>query len=57
MSGVDKIKAVAEEVAGMTREVVGKLTGNEFMEAEGVAEQEYAELKLETDDEEDSDEG
>jgi len=54
MSAVDKIKAVAEEVAGMTREVVGKATGNEVMAAEGEAEVIDAEVKLAGDDEKDA---
>jgi uncharacterized protein YjbJ (UPF0337 family) len=46
MSNIDKLKDFAEEVAGKTREVVGNLTGNEVMAAEGVAEQFDAEAKL-----------
>ncbi len=46
MSAVDKIKDIAEEVAGKTREVMGNLTGNEAMVAEGQAEQIDAEVKL-----------
>jgi uncharacterized protein YjbJ (UPF0337 family) len=46
MSTVDKMKDFAEEVAGKTREVMGNLTGNEVMVAEGVAEQIDAEAKL-----------
>jgi uncharacterized protein YjbJ (UPF0337 family) len=57
MSAVDKIKAVAEEVAGKTREVVGKVTGDEVMEAEGIAEQEDAELKLHAEHEKDAHQG
>jgi uncharacterized protein YjbJ (UPF0337 family) len=57
MSAVDKIKAVAEEVAGMTREVVGKATGNEVMAAEGEAEVIDAEVKLADDDEKDAPKG
>ncbi len=45
MSAVDKIKNVAEEIAGKTREVVGKVTGNEVMTAEGMAEQLDADIK------------
>jgi uncharacterized protein YjbJ (UPF0337 family) len=46
MSAVDKMKDIVEEVAGKTREVMGNLTGNEVMVAEGVAEQIDAEAKL-----------
>ena len=46
MSAVDKIKNVAEEIAGKTREVVGKVTGDEVMTAEGMAEQIDAEIKM-----------
>ncbi|MBN2177272.1 MAG: CsbD family protein [Demequinaceae bacterium] len=46
MGAIDKMKDVAEEVAGKTREIMGKVTGNEVMEAEGVAEQIDAEAKL-----------
>lgn len=46
LSAVDTIKAVAEEVAGMTREVVGNATRDEMMAAEGEAEVIDAEVKL-----------
>jgi uncharacterized protein YjbJ (UPF0337 family) len=46
VSAVDTIKAVAEEVAGMTREVVGNSTRDEFMAAEGEAEVIDAQVKL-----------
>jgi uncharacterized protein YjbJ (UPF0337 family) len=46
MSAIDKMKDIAEDVAGKTREVVGKLTGDEIMIAEGEAEQIDAEAKL-----------
>ncbi len=48
-SPTDTIKAVAEEVAGYTREVVGNATRDEFMVAEGEAEVIDAEVKLERD--------
>ncbi len=54
MSAVDKAKAVAEEIAGVTREVVGAATGDEMMAAEGEAEVIDAKAKLATDDEKDS---
>lgn len=57
MGAVDKIKAVVEEVVGKTREVVGKMTGNEVMEAEGKAEEVDAELKLHAEHERDRQEG
>ncbi len=46
MSTVDKAKALAEEIAGMTREVVGAATGDEMMAAEGQAEVIDAKAKL-----------
>ena len=46
MSAVDKMKNIAEEVAGKTREVVGKITGDEAMVAEGLAEQWDADAKM-----------
>ena len=45
-SAVDEFKAVAEEVAGMTREVVGNSTRDEMMAAEGEAEVIDAKAKL-----------
>jgi uncharacterized protein YjbJ (UPF0337 family) len=53
MGAVDKMKDVAEEVAGKTREIMGKATGNEVMEAEGVAEQIDAQAKLRAEHEKD----
>lgn len=52
MDAVDKIKIVAEEIAGKTREVMGTLTGNEGMVAEGEAEVLDAELKKAHEDDE-----
>jgi uncharacterized protein YjbJ (UPF0337 family) len=46
VSTVDTIKAVAEEVVGVTREVVGNSTRDEFMVAEGEAEVIDAQVKL-----------
>jgi uncharacterized protein YjbJ (UPF0337 family) len=46
VSAVDELKAVAEEVAGMTREVVGNATRDEMMAAEGEAEVIDAKAKL-----------
>lgn len=57
MSAIDKIKDVAEELAGKTREVVGKATGDEAMMAEGIAEQIDAEVKLRAEHEKDAHEG
>jgi uncharacterized protein YjbJ (UPF0337 family) len=54
MGAVDKMKDVAEEIAGKTREIVGKATGDEVMEAEGVAEQIDAEAKLRAEHEKDA---
>ena len=45
-SAVDELRAVAEEVAGMTREVVGNSTRDEMMAAEGEAEVIDAKAKL-----------
>lgn len=57
MGAIDKMKDVAEEVAGKTREVMGKATGNEVMEAEGVAEQIDAQAKLKAEHEKDAHKG
>jgi uncharacterized protein YjbJ (UPF0337 family) len=54
MGAIDKIKDVAEELAGKTREVVGKATGDEAMVAEGIAEQIDAEVKLRAEHEKDA---
>jgi len=53
MSAVDKAKAVAEEIAGVTREVMGKMTGDEMMMAEGEAEVTDAKAKLSGDQDDD----
>lgn len=57
MGAVDKIKDIAEELAGKTREVVGKATGDEAMVAEGIAEQIDAEAKLQAEHDKDTHEG
>jgi uncharacterized protein YjbJ (UPF0337 family) len=57
VSAVDAMKAVAEEVAGLTREVVGNATRDEFMAAEGEAEVIDAQVKLAGDHEEDAPQG
>ncbi len=57
VSATDTIKAVAEEVAGFTREVVGNSTRDEFMVAEGEAEVIDAEAKLAGDHKKDAHEG
>lgn len=41
----DKIKNAAEEAKGKAKEVVGDVTGNERLEAEGRAEKARADLK------------
>jgi uncharacterized protein YjbJ (UPF0337 family) len=56
MSAIDKMKDIAEEVGGKTKEVMGKLTGNPIMLAEGEAEQIDAEAKLATERAKDHDE-
>jgi uncharacterized protein YjbJ (UPF0337 family) len=53
MSAVDKAKAVAEEIGGVTREVMGKMTGDEMMMAEGEAEVTDAKAKLSGDHDDD----
>lgn len=45
MSLGDKIKNKADELAGQAKEVVGKVTGNEELQAEGKADQTGAEIK------------
>ena len=45
MSMGDKIKHAGEEAVGKTKEVAGKLTGNEDLEARGQAEQAEADAK------------
>lgn len=39
MSGMDKMKNKAEELAGQGKEAAGKATGNRDLEAEGHADQ------------------
>ena len=39
MSGENKIKAAAEKIAGKAKEVVGEVTDNDRLVAEGKAEQ------------------
>ena len=45
MSLGDKIKHAAEEAVGTVKETVGKVTGNEDLQAEGKAEKAGAEVK------------
>ncbi|WP_395727813.1 CsbD family protein [Nakamurella sp.] len=45
MSMGDKIKNAAEEAVGKAKEVTGKVTGNEELEARGQAEQAKANVK------------
>ncbi|QNK82426.1 CsbD family protein [Nakamurella sp. PAMC28650] len=45
MSLGDKIKHAAEEAVGTVKETVGKVTGNEELEAEGKADKAGAEVK------------
>ena len=45
MSMGDKIKNAAEEATGKAKEVAGKVTGNEELEARGQAEQVKANVK------------
>lgn len=45
MSFVDKAKNKVEETVGKAKEVVGEVTGNEKLEAEGRAEQGKAGVK------------
>ncbi|MEO6826210.1 MAG: CsbD family protein [Microbacteriaceae bacterium] len=45
MSGSDKMKNAAEDMAGKSKEAAGKMTDNEKLEAEGKAEQTKAKLK------------
>jgi uncharacterized protein YjbJ (UPF0337 family) len=45
MSLGDKIKHGAEEAVGKAKEVAGKVTGNESLEAEGQADQAKADVK------------
>lgn len=50
MSGTDKIKHTAEDLAGKAKEGAGKLTGNESLEAEGKMDQVKADAKKAADD-------
>ena len=45
MSFVDKAKNTAEDLAGKAKEAVGKVTGDDSLEAEGKADQSKADLK------------
>ncbi len=45
MSTSDKIEHAGEKVAGEVKETVGKLTGNENLEARGAAEKTGADVK------------
>ncbi len=45
MSAVDKAKNAAEDLAGKAKETVGKVTGNERLEAEGHKDQTKSDLK------------
>lgn len=45
MSFADKAKNAVEDAAGKAKEAVGKLTGDEEVEAEGKADQSKADLK------------
>ena len=45
MSGMDKIHNAAEEAKGHVKEGLGKVTGNERLEAEGRADQASADAK------------
>ena len=45
MSLGDKIKHTAEEAVGAVKETVGKVTGNEDLQAEGKADKAGAEVK------------
>ncbi len=45
MSGDDKAANKIEQIAGKAKETVGKVSGNERLEAEGKAEQGKANLK------------
>ena len=45
MSLGDKVKHAAEEAVGKVKEVTGKVTGNEELEAKGQAEQAEADVK------------
>lgn len=45
MSIGDKVKHAAEEAVGKAKEVAGKVTGNEELEAKGQAEQAAADAK------------
>ena len=45
MSTADKASNKAQDVKGKVKETVGKATGNERLEAEGVADQAAADVK------------
>lgn len=45
MSFADKAKNAAEDLAGKAKEVVGKVTGDENLEAEGKTDQGVSDLK------------
>jgi uncharacterized protein YjbJ (UPF0337 family) len=45
MGAEDKMKNAAEKIGGKAKEAVGKVTGNEKLEAEGKADQAKAQVK------------
>jgi uncharacterized protein YjbJ (UPF0337 family) len=45
MSGIDKLKNAAEDVAGKAKEAIGKVTDNKDLEAEGHKDQTKSSLK------------
>jgi len=45
MSAIDKAKNAAEDATGKVKEAVGKVTGNEELEAEGKTDQTKSDLK------------
>jgi uncharacterized protein YjbJ (UPF0337 family) len=45
MSFADKAKNAAEDLAGKAKEVVGKVTGDDSLEAEGKTDQGVSDLK------------
>lgn len=45
MSAVDKIKNAVEDVEGKAKEALGKVTGNENLEAEGKKDQTKSDIK------------
>ena len=45
MSGIDKIKNAAEDLQGKAKEAIGKVTGDDSLEAEGHKDQTKSSLK------------